>query len=342
MPDQGGGPAPQKRRFPLGCGTGLGALAVLVGVVVLIVFGMFWRRGGDPVRLEVEIEGVALPTSGAVLATYRPEADIPFVTRDVMGGSPTIDVEATATARDGRLSVELEDGWPSIRDERLHYVSMHVGAGEVSFAPISDPQPFGAPELRTSGQVDPLEWAERAGDVATFRGHAHFLPSSIYYDAAAHTVRVVLDVTPINSARLSPDGTVEVQPGVSATARVTVARTGGGWPDTARRGALPAGSLVEAVVVSEDDLLSTLGWRTGFTPRIPVTRAEWAALAAHHDPRFALAVEPDESGATLRFAPPEGEPIGRSWHVVAVSFGPGDALASAAEAYLWPASNDGV
>ncbi len=329
------GPMSAKRRpWLLGCG---GCASMALGLVLLLVLAgglAFWRRSGEPVRFEVQLAGAPLPATAGVVATYRPEADIPFVTRGLLGTTPTIDVAATASAHDGWLSVELEDGWPSIRDERLHFVSMTVGSTPISFGPIYDPQPFGPPELRSGGYVNPLEWAELDGEVATIRTHALFLPSGISYDARARTVRAIVDVRPIPAVRLAPGSQITAPPGAATEVRVTASRSGQGWPAATLASSPAPGVAVEAVIVSGDHLAETLGWATGFSPYIPVDPTQWRALAAHADARFALTVEPTAAGATLRFTTPVGIDAAEDWHLVAVAFAPGDTLAGAAEAYV--------
>lgn len=167
------------------------------------------------------------------------------------------------------------------------------------------------------------------------RAHALFLPSTIQYDGHCHTVRAIIDVHPIDAARLSPEGGVTGWPGVPAVASVTVTRTAPGWGPPGYAGTPVTGAVVEAVIVTEEDLLASIGWRAGLNPYMPVGRAEWQTLASHHDARFGLTIEPTPSGATLRFTPPAGVDTQVMWHVVAVAFGPGDSLAGASESYVW-------
>lgn len=344
-PTAAAGAAPQRRAsssnkpWLFGCG---GCATTALGVVTLVVVGVllaFVRWPGDAVRFEVQLEGAELPASAGVDATYRPEADIPFVTRGILGNSYTTDVQATASTREGWLSVELEDGWRSIRDERLHYVSMQIGSGTVSFSPVTSP-PDATPSLRASGYTNLREWAALDGEVATLHTHALFLPTGISYDPAATTVRAIVDVRPIHAARIRPEGQITALPGVAVTAEVRARTSGAGWPGALVADAPAPGTTVEAVIASEAELVTAFGWAVGSTPYMPVDPAMWRALVGRADPRFGLVVEPSSEGATVRFTTPPDASLETEWHLVAVAYAPGETLFGAAEVYLQLESYD--
>jgi hypothetical protein len=321
------------RNVALGCGgcvTAATGVALLIGLLIGLAFV---RWPGDPVRFEVQLEGASLPASASSQASYRPQADIPFVTHGLLGDTYTVEVSETARAEEGWLTVELDAGWPSIRDERLHFVSMDFAGGSVGFSPISAARSE-RPRLRTSGDSNAREWADLEGDVATLRIHALFLPSSISYDARAREVRAIIDTRPIHAARITPESQITALPGVLTSASVRALTSGVGWPDCTRASGVASGTTVEAVIVSEDALLDTIGWAAGFTPYMPLDPALWRALVARADPRFAPTIEPTSDGATVRFTTPRDASHDTAWHLVAAAFAPEDALFGAAEVYL--------
>lgn len=100
------------------------------------------------------------------------------------------------------------------------------------------------------------------------------------------------------------------------------------------------GTTVEAVIASEADLVTALGWAVGSTPYMPVDPAMWRALVGHADPRFGLVVEPSSEGAIVRFTTPPDASLDTEWHLVAVAYARGETLFGAAEVYLQLESYD--
>jgi hypothetical protein len=319
------GPTNARRRASGAAGCVLALLVVFAAAGLLVSSVLLWRRPGEAVGLEVELVGGTLESAGEAEASYVPRADIPLLTVALDGTRRSFEVRSPVRLGE-RATVVFAQRLLSIRAERLHRVQLELGGRAVSFTALDGSADLASADLASADLV------AMEGSLAVLRAHALFLPPTIHFARDAGTVRAVVDVRPITVARLVPgagsDASVQAPPGTTLALRVTVRRTGAGWPAACFETGPVSDASAELLVLSRAALEDVLGAPLRTSRLVPATRAQWASLGARRDARFVVRSAADDP-RMFELDVPASAPPGELLAMVA-AFEPGEDLAAAA------------